>query len=344
MKQYLLTTGLIITTMAASPYVLSATSGQNTNQETSGQNNTPQTTEVTNNNTGNSTTLSETQKQETDKAIDAQKEKEKQKLEIINETVLKGFKEIDEAIVLLQQKDKEKAAIKALEAATGKFDIALAADPSLGQVPIDAKVFLNELLTTSDDIKSNIQLAINLLKDRKVRDARFLLDPMRDELVISTTYLPMKTYPDAIKQATKQLINGKKEDAIVTLNEAFSTLVIKEAILPLGIIRAENLLKTASNMDKEKNKTTIKKHLKDAEDQLEIATLLGYTDKHFAAYEDIKTQIKALRKEVDEGNIVERLYEKLKASLSNLVGEHSTSEEVTHKQSTKPETKANPEQ
>ena len=343
MKQHVLTTGLIIATMAASPYVLSETSGQNTNQDTSGQD-TNQTTDAKSNNTDNSTALSETQKQETDKAIDVQKEKEKQKLEIIDEAVLEGFKKLDEATILLEQKDKEKAAIKALEAATGKFDIALAADPSLGLVPIDVEDFLNELLTTPDDIKSNIQLAIDLLKDKKVRDARFLLGPMLDELVILTTYLPMDTYPDAIKQATKQLIDGKKEGAIATLAEALSTLVIKESILPLGVIRAENLVKTASNMDKEKNKSTIKKYLKDAEDQLEIAILLGYSDKHSAAYEDIKAQINVLKKEVEEGNIVEKLYGKLKSSLSSLIAEHSASKEATHKQSPKPNTNTNPKQ
>jgi len=331
MNKCLLTTGIIVATMAASPYALSEMSNQAIDKSVEEQNV----------NIENSKALSDTQKKETDKAIDTQINKEKEKLKIIDESILEGFKKVDEAMVLIGQKDKEKAAINALQIATGKFDVALAADPNLALMPIDTRVVFNEFLATPDGIRESIQLAIDLLKDSKVVDARYLLNPMIDELGISTTYLPMDTYPDAIKQATKTLIDGKKEESIAMLETALSTLIIKKSIIPLGIIRAEDLLKTASNMDKEKYKNDIKKYLKDAEDQLEISTLLGYTDKHSVAYEDIKTQIKALEKEVAGPNVVEKLYEQLKSSFSNLIDEHSNSEEMTSEQSKNSSNNAN---
>lgn len=323
MKKYLLSTVLITATIMASPCVLSDMVKQDSGKKSDDKGL----------KMNDSSALSNTQKKETDEAIDTQKNKEKEKLDIINESVLEGFKKIDEATtILLDKKGNEKAAIKALEVATGKFDVALANDPNLALVPIEAGIFANELQTTPEDIRVSIKLAIDLLEDNKVRDARLLLTPMLDELVISTTYLPMNTYPDAIKKATKELIDGKKEDAIETLDVALSTLVTKQSIIPLGVIRAENLVKTASNMDKEKDKDTIKKYLKDAENQLQISILLGYADKHSQAYNDLESQIKTLRKEVKGKNIVEKLYDKLKASFSQLIGEHSESKQVTQQQ------------
>ena len=130
----------------------------------------------------------------------------------------------------------------------------------------------------------------------------------------------MGTYPDAIKLATKYLIDGKKDDAVVTLAATLSTIVVEKAIVPLAIIRTESLIKTASELDKEKDKVIAHELLDAAHEQLEIATLLSYTDEDSKAYEDLKAQIKAVKKEIDGKNAVEKMYDKIKGSIKRLIG------------------------
>lgn len=160
---------------------------------------------------------------------------------------------------------------------------------------------------------------IDLLKDHKVQAARSILAPMKDEMVISQAYLPMMTYPDAIKWATKYLVEDKKDDALATLATTLSTIVIEKSIVPLAIVRTESLLKTASELDKSQ-KAKAHELLDAAQEQLEIATLLGYTEKNSKAYDDIKAQIKAVKKEIDGKNAVEKMYDNVKASIKQLIG------------------------
>ncbi|MCF6251952.1 MAG: YfdX family protein [Methylococcaceae bacterium] len=269
--------------------------------------------------------MSQEQTAKSDKAVKSAQNEQNALLETVNQGVLDGYKKVLNATQLLAQEGKEKEAIKILQEATGKFDVALAANPKLKLVPIDAGVSVSALITTPTLVKAETEAAIDLLKDHKVQAARTLLDPMVDEMVISKAYLPMVTYPDAIKLATKYLVEGKKEDAIDTLETTLSTIVINKSIVPLAIIRADSLLKDASNLDKNKDKAKAQELLDAAHEQLEIATLLGYTDKESKAYEDMKSQIKAVKKEIDGKNAVEKMYDKVKASIQDLIAKEKTS-------------------
>lgn len=263
--------------------------------------------------------MSQEQQATTDNAIQSLQEQQNQLLEVVNESVNDALAKVTEATRLLQQEGKEKEAIAALQDATGKFDTAIAAKPELALVPVDGAVTVSELLATPDSIKADVKLAAELLEDNQVQAARQLLAVMQDEMVSSTTYLPMATYPDAIKEATKALIAGNKQEAQAILSTALSTLVTEQSIIPLGVVRAEALLSAASEMDKDKEKDKIKEYIAAAEGELEMARLLGYTDKHSTDYETIKQHIKDLKKEMGEGNAVEKFYDKIKASFSGLM-------------------------
>ncbi len=263
--------------------------------------------------------MTEEQMASSDKAIKSMEKKQNNLLKTVNKGVLDGYNKVLEAMHLLSIDGKEKDAIKLLQDATGKFDIALAANPALKLATIDANVSVSELITTSELVKEKTEEAIDLLKAHKVQAARKIIDIMRDEMIISTTYLPMGTYPDAIKLATKYLVQGKKEDALATLSTALSTVVIEKAVVPLALVRAENLLKLASELDKNKGKKKAKDLLNAAEEQMEIAVLLGYSDKDSKAYESIQKQIKAIKKEINGKNLVEGLYDKVKSSIGKLI-------------------------
>lgn len=260
------------------------------------------------------------------KAITEQEKKQKELLEKVDQDVLDGFKKVVEATQLIKD-GKEKDAIDVLAAATGKFDIVLAAKPDAGLIPIDASVDVMALITTPETVKAQVELAKDLLSDSRVQAARAILSPLSDEIVTSTSYLPMSTYPDAIKLASKALVAGNKEEAADILATALTTIVTKESVIPLSLVRAESMIQAASETDKEKDKTRAMLLLDDAEEQLQLATVLGYTDKHSEAYKDISAQIKAVKKEAKGPNAVEKLYTKLKTSVKGLLGKHAKPED-----------------
>ena len=272
--------------------------------------------------------LDEAQQATSDKAIAKQEGKQNAMLQAINENVVAGFAKVQEAARLLTQEGRDKEAIAALEAATAKFDIALVAKPDLSLVPIDTRVAIAELITTPELIADATDTAIDQLKDGKLQAARKLLLPLRDEMVTETVLLPMETYPDAIKLATAELLKGEKDKAMAILDEAFSTFVVMRSVLPLSLLRAEAFIIEAAALDKEKDKEKALKLVEAAEMQLEVAVLLGYADKKSAAYEDLQELVKDLKKEIEGGNVVEKLYYKLKQGLRKLIGEESRQKSV----------------
>lgn len=308
--RHTLLSSLLASTLAISPAALAETQSTSTAKPIS----------------TNSIATSPEQNKANHDAIASQAKTQNDLLEKVNKSVSEGFAKVIEAGKLISQ-GKEKEAISALEAATGKFDIAIAANPELGLTPIDARVHVTEMITTSATVKAQVSLANSLLKDSKVQAARSILLPMRDDIETRTIYLPMATYPDAIKLATKMLVDGNKEAALETLNVAFSTLVQKVSIIPLSLIRAEAMVIAASELDKEKGKEKAMNLLDAADEQLKIAVALGYTTDNSIAYEDLSKQIKALKKEAKGPNMVEKLYTKLRESFKNLVKESSEQKE-----------------
>ena len=266
--------------------------------------------------------VSKTQDQANKKAIVKKTQSQVDLLKEVDKGILDGFKKVIEATKLIKE-DKIKKAIKALQDATGKFNIALAADPKLALIPITSSVSVNELITTPKAVKAQIKLVKGLLDDSKVQAARELLIPLQDELVTRTTSLPMTTYPDAIKLATKMLVEGKKDAAETTLKTALSTFVNKVSIIPLSLLRVESMVLAASELDKEKDKDKALILMNAAEEQLQVATELGYTTRNSLLYEDLSQQIKAIKKEITGENIVEKMYSKLKDSIKSLIGKKS---------------------
>ena len=266
--------------------------------------------------------VSKEQQKNNKKAIDSKEKSQNDLLKEIHTGVSDGFKKVMEAVKLITD-DKEVEAIKALQDATGKFDVALVADPKLSLIPIDSNLVVTNLATTPDVVKAQIDVAIGFLKESKVQAARALLMPLQDDMISHTTFLPMTTYPDAIKLATKMLVEGKKDAALATLKTAFSTFVRETSVIPLSVLRAEAMVIEASKLDKEKEKDKAIVLLSSAEQQLQIATALGYTQKDSVLYKDLETQITALKKEITGGNIVEKLYDTFKTSVKSLINKES---------------------
>ncbi len=256
----------------------------------------------------------------TTEAIRTETSRQNELLKKINSDVAEGIKHVIRAIKLLDM-NKDKEAISALQAATGKFDVALAADPKLALIPVDAYVTVYNLAAGTEMIRHRLDRVEELLEDGKVQEARELLSGLRDEMLINTVFLPMATYPDSVKLATRYLISNKRNEAITTLNTALTSTVSETAVVPLGLIRAQSLIDQASEQVGDKQAAL--DFVAAAREQLKIAELLGYTDDESALYQDLHKQIDALEKEIRGKNVVAKLYEKLKHSFTELVGKES---------------------
>ena len=258
------------------------------------------------------------QSQATQEAVTQEKNRQDTLLKEIHTGVVEGMDKVIEAAKLLSE-GKDKEALEALQAATGKFDTALAADPELALVPVDAEVLVYSVVAPLEAVREHIELARKLLDAGKVQLARAVLSGLRDELEISTVYLPMGTYPDAAKLAAKYLVDKKREEAVAVLDAALRSMVVESVSIPLGLVRARSLIRQASLVDREKSKEKALELVAAAREQLEIAKVLGYTDKNSASYDDLREQIENLEKEIKGPNVVEKLYEKLAASFEALI-------------------------
>ncbi|GAB4352493.1 MAG: hypothetical protein Kow0099_36710 [Candidatus Abyssubacteria bacterium] len=265
----------------------------------------------------------EVQKQIQEEATGVIEEQEKRLDELkkaVNQDVVSGLNKVREAIKALDEKRTEEA-LKLLKEAVGSFDVALAADPNLGFVPVNSVISVHTLYTTPDDLERELAYIEKLLDEGRVQEARRNLSVLRSDVSVITTVLPMHTYPDAIRKAVREIVDGEVEQAKKTLALAMNTLVQQEdAVAPIPLLTAKALIDKASETDKA-DKEKVKEELELAKDQLRVAMLLGYVSKDSDNYKEIASKIDELEEEIEGENKVEKLYEELKASFSSWVQE-----------------------
>lgn len=248
-------------------------------------------------------------------AVSKQEAKSSELKKLVNADVSKGLEKVRQAVKVLDQ-GKSKECLALLKEAVGSFEVALAADPKLNMVPVSSLVQAQELYTNPGALERELSYARELLRDGKVQEARSVLLPLRSDISIRTTFLPMKTYPDAIRQATAALVNGKNDDAKGVLAAAMSTLVVTEEVAaPIPLVTARSLVDEAAKMDKTK-KEDVLSTLQSAREQLEVARLLGYLPEDAKQYAEMRDRIQKIEAEVKGENKATAMYSELKASLA----------------------------
>jgi hypothetical protein len=279
-------------------------------------------------------------KSTTEKATIAQStkssiKKENQKQEkTVNETpkeIGNGFNQTLEAINALKEKNLKKAK-KLLKSATENFSIALKTDPKLDIVPFAQEINVHEFLGNSAMVKKALTLANTLILNYDTQSARAVMMPLQDEMIVTTDAIPMKLYPIATENALKALEDGKQKEALDILELSLNTIVSKVVLVPLPLLVAEDLVITASTLDKVKKEDALGL-LNLAQDELKKAVFLGYTKKYTSVYKDLDEEIDALKKEIKGKNVVEKLYDKLKESFNSLIGQSRevSSNDKSHK-------------
>lgn len=193
-------------------------------------------------------------------------------------------------------------ALAALQVASGNLHLLLARDSALGMVPIDVQVQVLEGPTDLKTIKKLEDKLDDLIGDNKYQDARPIIESLVDEIRMTVISLPLGTYPAAIDRAVPLIDAGKLSEAKNELIKALDTLVYEQDITPLSIIRAEDKLNEAfqiehkEDLSKQDTKDKISKLVIDANQDIKVAEVLGYGTKK--DYELLYEGIDALKQSV----------------------------------------------
>jgi len=218
--------------------------------------------------------------------------------------------------------NKPKEAIDILAKVTGKIDMIVARDPNLKLLPISITQKQMDVLVTKEMIKSLLYDATKALKEGRVQDARHMLANLGSEIIITTTSIPLATYPTDIKAIAPLIDKGKIDEAKIALQDVLNSMVVSEQIIPLPILRASYLLVDAeklaskSKRDKKENQK-LSTLLKEARYQLQMGELLGYGTKE--QFKDIYHQIDMIKAKTANNHSGNGWFDKIKSKISKLV-------------------------
>lgn len=217
---------------------------------------------------------------------------------------------------------KTSQAIAALERATGKLDLILARDPKLELAPAGVAVATYDVQGGLDAVKQVRKEAEDLIEAGRLQEARRLLKNLASETVISVSNIPLATYPDAIKRAVKLIDDNKPDDAKRVLQAALNTQVVVDTVIPLPVVKAQELLKTAEDLAQKKNRTKedndrLKRSFDGANDQLQLAQALGYGTKK--DFDTLYQQLAEVREMSSDNQSGSGWFAKVKASIAELL-------------------------
>ncbi|HFD12592.1 MAG TPA: YfdX family protein [Crenotrichaceae bacterium] len=230
-----------------------------------------------------------------------------------------AFKATEAALIALQN-NQSKQALAALEVASGNLHLLLTRDPSLGMVPIDVQVQVIEGIHDLKTIKKLQDELEDLIDDDRFQAARPIVDSLVDEIRVTTISLPLATYPTAIDLIAPLIDAGKLDEAKQALINVLNTFVVEEDVTPLSIIRAEEKLDEAfqiehtQDLKKESVRDQIEKLANEAKQEIEVAETLGYGSKD--DFEVLYDGVNALKKTIGRSGFKGE-WHKLKKSLSN---------------------------
>ncbi|WP_024787767.1 MULTISPECIES: YfdX family protein [unclassified Lebetimonas] len=235
-------------------------------------------------------------------------EKKAQNTELANEAV-KAIQYTQDTLIYISGKNTKKAK-DSIKKAIGELSDLLNRPNTPYLLPVDVQINAYQYQGDVKDVKKLASEAKILVAENKLPQAREVLNSLRSEIVIKTINLPIATYPAALNLALKYINEGKAKEAKDVLSMALSTLVETDTIIPIPLIKAQALVKNASESVK-KDKNQALKYLDEAKKQLSLAEILGYTSTSDTTYKMLKEQITQLEKEIKNGNKTENIFKKL---------------------------------
>lgn len=231
--------------------------------------------------------------------------------------VLEGLKatfDADRALSLKQ----DKRAMQELERAQAQFKAAFKAEPDLKWIPVDIDIEVDSIDLSNESITALLKEADAAISAHRTQEARDLLIPLKDEMTVTTLYLPMEAYAEAVNESLKALRAKKRVAAAQDLKTAFGLMVSERVVIPIALLSAEELTTEAAMLEHDDGKKATKL-LDAALDALKRAELLGYAGKHSQAYNDLSRQIREVRNVVHGGGSGAKLYHALKMDFNKLL-------------------------
>ncbi|NPA46373.1 MAG: YfdX family protein [Chlorobi bacterium] len=224
--------------------------------------------------------------------------------------------ETQKAIDLIA-KDKDKEAEDLLAKIVGQLEVLMAKDPNLALIPVDVQYETRDLIADIPSVYAAVESAQKAMDEGYYQLARRILSDLASEIVVKTTYLPLATYPDAIKLSVALMNQGKKKEAAAILVQALNTLLVVDQNIPLPVLRAEEYIKAAALImeSKDENKDQIAlNYLANADYQLKLAEALGY-GKRDKEYKELADAIEVLQKAIKDKKETKSLFDNLKQKI-----------------------------
>src|ERR1700735_3405814 len=153
--------------------------------------------------------------------------------------------------------NKTKDALADIELATGKINILLARNPATALIPVASEVAIIDTAPRDEtQLKHLVEAAILAVDSKNLPVGRLILQGLMSEIRVSTTNLPLASYPEALRDAAKALDQNNTTGASDTLLTALNTLVVVEQAIPLPIIIARTAVADAQQKAKTDKATT----------------------------------------------------------------------------------------
>jgi ribonuclease HII len=227
-------------------------------------------------------------------------------------------------------KNKVDDAKKSIELALGKLESILAAKDTPKLLPIENRMVIKNFIGSANDVTAALKSVEELMDKGKIQEAGELLYSLQSEIDMTVISLPLATYPDALKLASKYIIEKNPEKAKEILTLALSTFSEVEQIIPIPLINTVDLVAIASDIAKE-NKEQALKHLALANDELNKAEKLGYVSKSTTTYKQLHELIENVEKEVKGPNKAEKLFKELGEKLKEFKEKILSSDKTENK-------------
>ncbi len=242
-------------------------------------------------------------------ALEKEKEKAENFKKELNKKAIQAVSETYKVLDLLN-KNKKKEALDLLKKVIGELEVILAANNKVSLIPINSYTVVVDTQLSPKEIVEKITEVRRLLSQGDVQGARLLLDTLQSEIDIVIENLPLATYPDAMKLASKYIIDDKVDEAKSVLSIALNSMVVKKIVIPIPLVRASDLIEEASKTAKQDKEQALK-YLKEAKKQLHLAKILGYGKDDPNIYKDLEKRIDDIKSEIKGKNEPAKMFQEL---------------------------------
>jgi hypothetical protein len=226
---------------------------------------------------------------------------------------IRALKYTQDAYIYLNAKKTDKAK-ESLKKAIGELTVVLNTPNAPYLLPVDVNMEAFEYVGSIKNIAKQITAAKVALAKSELPLARNILNTLKSEIDIKAVNIPLATYPDAIKLAIKYINEGKVKEAKDVIAMALNTLVTTDTIIPIPLVKANELVIAASKIS-HKNKQQTLKYLEEAKKQIKLAELLGYTSKSDTTYKMLKDSIDNIESKIKNNKKTDSFFEELKSKL-----------------------------